>query len=46
MGGGDGYDLNDGGMSLDTDPTPAVEKPKDGKLNKLLRKRRINKNGS
>ena len=46
MGGGDGYDLTDNSMSVDTDPTPAMEKPKDGKLNKLLRKRRNNKNGS
>ena len=44
-GGGDGYSLSDDSMSMDTEPQPAMEKPKD-KLNKLLKKRRNNKNGA
>lgn len=45
-GGGDGYSLSDDSMAMETDPSPVTDKPKDGKLNKLLRKRRNNKNGA
>ena len=48
VGGGDGYDLNDGGgMSMDTDPTPALQNDtKKRKLNKIIKNRKNSTNGS
>lgn len=40
-GGGDGYSLNDGGMAIDTDPTPALQDDtKKRKLNKFIKKKK------
>ena len=46
-GGGDGYDLNDGGvgggMGMETDPEPALQNDtKKRKLNKIIKSRKKN----
>jgi hypothetical protein len=46
MGGGDGYDLTDGGMSsgMDTDPQPALQNDtKKRKLNNIIKSRKKNR---